>query len=127
MSSLRQDVLQAELKRIEEEAEAKSYSIMNKADQLALAHVLCQTINRQDDHIQFFPSVVYHGVLGCEILIFTQEAGDHFLNRCKEENIEWAIEGKEFESFIQISVNGYPGVYVHLRSHFAHLALARAA
>ena len=54
MESLRHQLLQAELTRIEQEAEAKSYAIMNKADALATAHTFCASINESlSEYLKF--------------------------------------------------------------------------
>jgi hypothetical protein len=84
--SLRQQVLQAELERIEAEAKTKSFLVMSKADDLAAAHAFCARLNaevgRPWQHCH--PVVVYRPALdSCEVMVFPPDHGE-FAERCRE-------------------------------------------
>lgn len=121
MESLRHKVLQAELSRIEQEAEAKSYAIMNKADALATAHAFCQLINKGLPTFELFHvSVSYSQPPGCEIIIYTHDLGDVFLRRAKELNTTWEDVGLAHKDVRRVRFEGAPGVEVYIRD--IHLA-----
>ena len=86
--------LQAELTRIEREAEAKSYAIMNRADDLMLAHRLCALLNTgvtRADPLR--PSVVYEGdALACRVKIIAGEAGAEILQLADRHSVGWCSE-----------------------------------
>lgn len=111
MESLRKQVLQAELTRIENEAEAQSFSIMNKADALLTAHVLCQKINEHMKTSFFKVDTIYYST-GCSIVIFTHENGNLFLRGCADHGLEITDEGKFGTTSLKMSVAGFPGVEV---------------
>lgn len=116
MQSLRHQVLQAELKRIEDEAEAKSYAIMNKADALATAHSFCQQINKDLPVFEHFHvSVSYSTSPGCEIIIYTHDIGDVFLCRARELKISWEDVGLAHDDVRRVRFDGVPGVDVFIR------------
>lgn len=122
MQSLRHQVLQAELKRIEDEAEAKSYAVMNKADTLATAHAFCQQINKDLPEFEHFHvSVLYSTSPGCEIVIYTHDMGDVFLRRAKELNTSWEDVGLAHDDVRRVRFDGAPGVEVFIRD--VHLAM----
>lgn len=91
MESIRQSVLQAELKRIEDEAQAKSFAVMNKADHLAEAHLFCATIRRA---LHFPYSIEVAPVYtpphyGCDITVHTDGSAKQVLHAAHELGISW--------------------------------------
>lgn len=121
MESLRQQVLQAELKRIEQEAEAHSYAIMNRADQLAGAYALCARINEGLKlYEQFTPHVLYRHDHTCEILIHTHGRGDVFLRRCTDLGLSLQeSEEPRFDADIApMTIVDVPGVTVFITQAF---------
>lgn len=121
MESLRHQVLQAELKRIEEEAEAKSYAIMNKADQLTAAYALCARINEGlEPHQRFHPSVMYCLDTTCRVFIYTTICSAIFMRRCAELGIQIEPTGEKpaHNDPQYATVAGVPGVTVSLRDYF---------
>ena len=131
MCQFRKDVLDAELKRIEAEAEARSIAVMNKADALAAAHRLCALIN--DVQPKFFndftPTVGYYTFSPCEILIYTHNDGDILLRRLDDLMLTWEDSGKWGADAHDISVEGFPGVRVIVGAEqlAAHQRQAEAA
>lgn len=117
MESLRHKVLQAELSRIEQEAEAKSYAIMNKADTLEKAHAFCQRINQAlPEYDQFHVAVIYmEPCAGCDVVIYTHDLGDVFLRRAKELEAKWEDVGLAFGNTRRVRFDGVPGVEVYIR------------
>ena len=124
MESLRQQALQAELKRLEEEAEAKSYAIMNKADTLAAAHAFCARINA---HIKqpglFAPYVVYYSA-GCDVYIYPGRDSPLFLDACTALGVIWAVEKRSYADHHYISLDGAGGLSAIVPDAFLQLAEA---
>ncbi len=121
MESLRQQALQAELKRIEAEAEAHSYAIMNRADQLAAAHALCARINEGLEPSQRVkPSVAYFSDNTCGIFIQTYPHSDVIVKRLADLGLNTEIsEEREFNPGARhMTVDGVPGVKLILRQYF---------
>lgn len=117
MESLRHQLLQAELTRIEQEAEAKSYAIMNKADALATAHTFCEKINEGlQAFYKFHVAVNYSNQPGCEIVIYTHDDGDVFLRRATELGMKWEVVGTAFADTRDVRFDGIPGVSVYIRA-----------
>lgn len=127
MELLRKQVLQAELDRIEAEAEASSYAIMNKADALAAAHVLCQKVN-EGQGTDFRPTVIYYPPrLGCQIIIYTHDLGDVFLRRTTELGLTLGeiVDRQKFLSddvFSLASINEFPGVDIDIKRVYIDMA-----
>ena len=115
MESIRQAALQAELKRIEATAEANSYAIMNKADQPAQAHMLCNAIN-EGIILVFQPSVIYDLKPGCEIVIYTHDSSSHFMRRAKNLGLTVSSAEELFKGTHGVSFVEFPGVTVYLKS-----------
>ena len=124
MESLRHKVLQAELSRIEQEAEAKSYAIMNKADTLERAHAFCQRINQAlPEYDQFHVAVIYmEPCAGCDVVIYTHDLGDVFLRRAKELNVAWEDMGEVFTDTRRVRFEHVPGVDVFIRAVYLDMA-----
>lgn len=121
MEDLRHQLLQAELKRIEDCAEANSFAIMNKADALLAAHTLCQRINEIEPGIcEFSPSICYTNVNGgaCEILIHTYHMGDVFLSRCATLGLTYEVEDDPFNDHHHIAIDGFKNVRPIIRTSF---------
>ena len=117
MESLRHQLLQAELTRIEQEAKAKSYAIMNKADALATAHTFCEQINEGlQAFYKFHVAVNYSIPPGCEIVIYTHDDGDVFLRRATELGMKWEVVGTAFDDTRDVRFDGFPGVSVYIRA-----------
>jgi len=116
MESLRHQVLQAELTRIEQEAEAKSYAIMNKADALATAHAFCQLINKGVPEFEHFqPAVLYlYPTHGCDVVIYTHDNGDVLLRRARELGATWEDTGPAWDGTRRVRFDGVPGVDVFI-------------
>lgn len=132
MCQFRKAALDAELKRIEAEAEARSIAVMNKADALAAAHRLCALLNdtptkpRHD----FSPWVFYPSVAKfCDINISAGDDGDILLRRLDDLMLTWEDTGIAFEYTHDLSVEGFPGVHVLVRAEYlaAHQRQAEAA
>lgn len=126
MELLRKQVLQAELDRIEAEAEANSYAIMNKADALAASHVLCQKIN-DGKQTEFHPTVIYYPTgLGCQVIIYTHDLGDVFLRRAKEIGLTYdCVVDPHTDSkspFTQVRFSGFAGVDVDIKRVYLDMA-----
>jgi len=125
MESLRQQVLQAELKRIEDEAEGRSFAIMNKADALLAGHELCQRINAVEPLIdEFEPQVCYYGGRSCEVLIYTRTDGDVFVRRCLGLGFVLEVMKKSFNDNYEVAIDGFKGVRAIIRKDFLDLASA---
>lgn len=124
METLRHAALQAELKKIEATAEANSFSIMNKADQLARAHALCHVINdgaEKTGDYQFRPVVCYQ-THGCDINIFTIYHGALFMRRLTELGLAWSDEERATDDLRRLSVDGYPGVDIIMYNNTVNAA-----
>lgn len=128
MESLRHQLLQAELTRIEQEAEAKSYAIMNKADVLATAHTFCEKINEGlSVYLKFRVTVLYQSQ-GCNVVIYTHDNSDVFLRRAAELGAAWADMGQAFDATRRIRFDGAPGIDVFvLESAIAQAETLKAA
>ena len=115
----RQMLLQAELTKIELEAEAKSVAIMNKIDTLVAAHVLCAKINEGITcGVRFDPIVTYRLDTTPAIHVHTGTDGDVFISRLRELGIEWIDQRHGFDDQREIDVDGAPGVVVFVRARF---------
>lgn len=121
MNTVRQQLLDAELKRIEDKAEANSVAIMNKADVLLSAHHLCQVINEAEPGLcEFKPCVHYDEPMGghCVIRIHTHDNGDVFIRRLDKAGLKYEIDGFAYEGHQSITVEGFKGATVIIRSGF---------
>lgn len=132
MCHTRQTVLQAELDRIQAEAEARSYAVMNRADALAAAHKLCALLNDTptEPRHNFEPWVCYlAGNKICDINISADADSDILLRRLDELMLPWEDTGITFTDTHDITVTGFPGVHVLVRAEHlaAHQRLAEAA
>ena len=124
MESLRQQALQAELKRLEEEAEAKSYAIMNKADALAAAHAFCARINAHVNQPGLFaPYVVYYSA-GCDVYVYPGRDSPLFLDACTALGVIWAVEKRSYADHHHISLDGAGGLSAIVPDAFLQLAEA---
>lgn len=103
MESIRKIVLQAELDRIEREAQAKSYAIMNKADELASAAAFCALMNDcpelQDDPIK--PTISYNPQAGyaCHVSVYVIRHERIVLRRAAEVGLSWDASGNGLIQF----------------------------
>jgi hypothetical protein len=124
MESLRHQLLQAELTRIEQDGEAKSISIMNRIDTLVAATLLCAKINEGIENITRFDPLVNFGVdTSCGIFIHTGDDGAVFMRRVREIGLGWEDVRASFKDTRVINIDGAPGVDVivsakHLSSVF---------
>lgn len=129
---LRQHLLSAELDRIEALAEANSIAIMNKVDALLAAHNLCQVVNQAEPGVcEFKPFVHYDEPKGghCAIRIYTHDNGDVFIRRLNKSGLAFEIDGFAFEGHQGITVDGFKGVTIIVKTKFlapAQLAAAAA-
>jgi hypothetical protein len=107
-TSLRQQVLQAELDRIEAEAQAKSRLIMDQADTLAAAHAFCDRLNELEPLWDCRPGVVYlrHS---CEIVLFPPDEPT-FLRHCRDFGI--SLHENEPDWYRRMSTDALPGVQI---------------
>lgn len=122
MESIRQQLLNAELKRIEEEAEAQSYAVMNQADALVAAHELCQRVNAIEPAIsEFSPTVFYHSVnKTAKVMIYPNHNGDIFLRRCQDLGLALEVTNTTTDR-AYVAVEGVKGVQVYLDTRFVSL------
>lgn len=132
MESIRQQLLNAELKRIEEEAEARSVAIMNKADALASAHQLCTLLNTGcESSAPFKVSVSYNFIQeGAVIFVYTHEDGARFMRLLSEHNIAWTDAGDWGGDYRNLRLADYPGVNVIVDNDVmaaVHMSLVEAA
>lgn len=131
MCQIRQAALQAELKRIEAEAEARSYAIMNKADTLAAAHRLCALLNDvEPKHFNdFTPTVGYYTYTPCEIIVYAHNDGDILFRRLDDLMLAWEDSGEWGTGDHDITVDGFSGVRVIVcaKQLAAHQRQAEAA
>ena len=131
MCHTRQTALQAELDRIQAEAEARSVAVMNKADTLAAAHELCALLNdtpTKPRH-EFEPYVSYHSEGRCDINIIARDDFGLLLRRLDELMLAWDNTGIAFGDTHDLTVKGYPGVHVLVPGIFltAHQRLEAVA
>ena len=126
MDQLRHDLLQAELNRIEQEAEAKSYAIMNQADALLAAHKLCSQVNAIQPAFDVGrPSVCYYsGDNTASVLVHTLDDGDTFITRCQSLGLDLEVTGVAHEGMADVAVTGFKGVLVLIRDKFMPLITA---
>jgi hypothetical protein len=119
MDSIRKIALQAELDRIQAEAEANSYAVMNKADQLAAAAMLCARVNEglAGQGIDFEPTPVYFSG-GCNILIYTQDHGREFIQGVHALELSWSIDRAAWEGSSYVRVDCAPGVEIIVGDEF---------
>lgn len=132
MCQFRKAALDAELKRIEAEAEARSIAVMNKADTLAAAHRLCALINdvQPKSFYDFYPQVIHHDhTKTCEINIYAFNDGDILLARLDALMLASEDAGISYDNTHDLSVEGFPGVHVLVRAEHltAHQRQAEAA
>lgn len=121
MNTIRQQLLDAELNRIEALADANSIAIMNKADALLAAHNLCQVVNQAEPGVcEFKPFVHYDEPKGghCAIRIHTHDNGDVFIRRLNKAGLKYEIDGFAYEGHQSITVEGFKGVTVIIPSTF---------
>lgn len=117
MESIRQQLLQAELKRIENEAEAKSFAAMNQADALLAGHQLCQRINAIEPQIDEFEAVVtYYSTNTAEVSIFPHGNSDLFVRRCQDLGLTLEVMNPSFYGHHEVTIDGIKGVHVFLES-----------
>jgi hypothetical protein len=110
MTSLRQQVLQEELDRIEAEARINSRLIIDPADTLAAAHAFSARINEGlEPDWRCRPAVVYQpSQLRCEIIVFPPDTR-MFARRCHELGFSLCDEGLD-GSMVRMSIDVLPGV-----------------
>jgi hypothetical protein len=111
MESLRQELLQAELDKIEAEAQTKSRLIMAKADTLAAAHAFCARFNEGvESHWRCRPTVVYQTPYDtCEIIVFPPNSRV-FLRRCRDLGFVLCEAGPKDGPYRPMSIDALPGV-----------------
>jgi hypothetical protein len=112
MPSLRQQVLQEELDRIEAEAANRSRLIMGSADTLAAAREFCDRIN---EGLPLSPNrrchaiVIYHSA-SCEILLCLHPDGERdFVRRCHELGVSLSVIYR-VDMGCRMSIDSLPGV-----------------
>lgn len=128
MESLRHQLLQAELTRIEQEAEAKSYAIMNKIDTLVAAALLCAKVNEDQNYATpFYPVVTHHHDTSCEVQIFTFGKGGVLLSRLNELGLQWNETRPFGDDQCWIEIEGVRGVSVAVNNHYVSGSALKAA
>lgn len=119
MESLRHQLLQAELTRIEQEAEAKSVAIMNKIDTLVAATLFCAKINDGITcGVRFDPIISYSYDATVEITLHTSRDGDVFMARVRELGLGWQYVDRGFDDQRGIEIDGVRGVTVFVREQY---------
>lgn len=120
MCKIRQTALQAELKRIEAQAEANSFAIMNQADALGAAVRLCQLINdvTPKSFDDFEPYVTYFGDGTCEVAISPHANADILFRRMIEIGLSWFDTGEAWAGAHDFSVVDFPGVHVYVKNQY---------
>jgi len=119
MESLRHQLLQAELTRIEQEAEAKSIAIMNKIDTLVAATNFCAGINDGITcGVRFDPIISYSYDMTAEITLHTSRDGDVFMARLRELGLGWQYVDRGFDDQRGIEIDGVRGVTIFVREQY---------
>lgn len=128
MESLRHQLLQAELTRIEQEAEGRSIAVMNKIDALVAATLLCARINDGIENITCFePAISYGYDTTCNILIHPRDYGDVFIRRLSELGLSWQDVRESFDEHRAIIIDSAPGVEIIINSKYLAPAMKAAA
>lgn len=128
MESLRHQLLQAELTRIEQEAEARSIAIMNRIDTLIDATRLCARINDGITcGVRFDPTISYSYDATAEITLHTSRDGDVFMTRLRELGLGWQDADRGFNDQRGIEIDGLRGVTVFVRETFLSAQTLQAA
>lgn len=110
METLRHVALQRELKRIEQEAEARSFAIMNKADLLASATELCLRVSvGMPEDEGFTPRVIYDSTGVFQIRIAVYGDSRTFLDKLTACGLEWTLDENPLIG-TDIYVRGYEDV-----------------
>lgn len=121
---LRKALLKTELDRIQAEAEAKSYAIMNRAADLETAHKLCVLLNTEiAGETPLRPCVVYEGnSLACRVKIVAGESGSDVLHVADRNGIGWSSERSSGNGH-DIRFDGFDSIEVVIGNDQFHIYL----
>ena len=135
MESLRNQALQRELTRIEDEAREHSMTAIGIAAELEAAEQLCVLINaglEAEDGVE--PCVIYYGRGKTSVCIYPGIITPEFLQRADEAELEWveSVEPWGGATHKNLIFSGFGGVNVivennALAHYLAGLAIEQAA